>query len=197
MMLSIGHPLFEHPLVDGAGTESRRFDQRLEDSRSGGRQRQAVDRSVHAGVRIRCPASVVPVERDRISGRQRQRFGLGRQLAEYPLLKSFVPLRDPAQGPRHDPPKPSIDVAESCLSGFESDISGQYRAVDLTANAPYDTVPDFAVGADHDVASRSPHHLYQGSGNDSRPDSAHMTVNGPHADCNPRPQSQPCGPFGA
>ncbi len=86
-----------------------------------------------------------------------------------------------AQGPRHDPPKPSIDSPKAACSACESDISVQYRAVDLTAaDAPYTTRAPTSPPRRYPIttmsASRSRPSPLLKVPNDSRPDSAHRTV---------------------
>ena len=190
-----GHALFEHPLVDGPGAEDRRFDQRFVNRRRRRRKGQPVQRTPHPGIGIGRPASVMPVERHGVVGRQGQPFSLGRQFPEDSLFELRVAFGNLPQRPRHHPPEPSIQVAESGLPGLETDISGQYRTVDLTADAVHGTTADLLVSADHDIARRSSHHLDQRSGDDTGPDGPDMAVDGPHADGDARLQSQPGSPF--
>ena len=56
------------------------------------------------------------------------------------------------------------DSSEGSLPGLETDISGQHRTIDLTADAAHGPVADLVVGADHNVARRGSHHLDQRSG---------------------------------
>ena len=192
-----GHPLFEHPLVDGPGPEDRSFDQRLVNRRRRCRKGQSVQRTPHPGVGIGRPAAVVPVERHGIVGCQGQPFGLGRQLPENPLFELRIASGNLPQRPRHHPPEPGVQISEGSLPGLETDISGQHRTIDLTADAAHGPVADLVVGADHNVARRGSHHLDQRSGDDPGPDGPDMAVDGPHADGDARFQPQPGGPLAA
>ena len=80
------------------------------------------------------------------------------------------------------PREPGINVTESGLPCFETYITRDNGAVNLTAYPTDKPAAYLPVPADGDVASRGAHDLYQGAGSDSRPDRTHMAVDRSYTD---------------